>query len=461
MGLFRKTAKADLVVYNCTIYSSVGEKPFFGAVACRDGKITAIGDMDSLAPLMDSETRSVDLSGRYVIPGLIKLSDSPVMKSFCGRYMDLTHCEGMESLSDVLTFWNASHPDDEIVFGYGYDESIFEGRSDENDDEEYSRQKTAETIAVLDRIFPDRPAVLLCGSTVSCIMNTAASNIVNEAAEEEMVQYITAPYILNLLIPFDFEPIYEEACLRIQEDLSAGFTSVINLGSPDYFEALYQDALISLYNDDSLDQRFFGSYMMNRPLLPKGLVRKLMERKTICNEIDGMIGAEMLNIRLDNSSAPISFSMHALEQILTEAADKGFKIYISAAGSGDVELALNGLEHIRSKGFKNPFTIESIHDPAMFSEQFIYSQTCIYIDPAVLRGECTTEEYLSALTLTASEAAGLDNCAGSIEKGKYADMLVYSTDPMDMSPGQLMESGPDMVIINGKIVSSSMMEVVK
>lgn len=40
-------------------------------------------------------------------------------------------------------------------------------------------------------------------------------------------------------------------------------------------------------------------------------------------------------------------------------------------------------------------------------------------------------------------------------------MLVYSTDPMDMSPGQLMESGPDMVIINGKIVSSSMMEVVK
>ena len=97
----------------------------------------------------------------------------------------------------------------------------------------------------------------------------------------------------------------------------------------------------------------------------------------------------------------------------------------------------------------------------MFSEQFIYSQTCIYVDPAVLRGECTTEEYLSALTLTASEAAGLDNCAGSIEKGKYADMLVYSTDPMDMSPGQLMESGPDMVIINGKIVSSSMMEVVK
>ena len=118
------------------------------------------------------------------------------------------------------------------------------------------RQKTAETIAVLDSIFPDRPAVLLCGSTVSCIMNTAASNIVNETAEEEMVQYITAPYILNLLIPFDFEPIYEEACLRIQEDLSAGFTSVINLGSPDYFEALYQDALISLYNDDSLDQRF-------------------------------------------------------------------------------------------------------------------------------------------------------------------------------------------------------------
>lgn len=461
MGFFRKTAKADLVIYNGMIYGNVHETPFHGAVACRDGKILALGDMDLIDPLIGNDTQLIDLCGRYVIPGLIKMGDNPVMQCFKGRYADLTRCGSMTSLSDVLTFWNASHPDDAIVFGYGYDEGIFEGKSDDADDLELCRRKTDETISLLDSIFGDRPAVILCRSTVSCIMNTAASDIVNQTAEEEMVEYITAPYILNLLIPFDFDSIYEDIRHIMSEDRSKGYTSVISLGAPDYFESLYQDALISLYNDDSLEQRFFGSYMMNRPLLPKGLIHKLMERKTICNEIEGMIHAEMLNIELDNEHAPIKFSQDAMNRILAEVADKGFKIYITASQPGDLEMALNGLEHIRSKGFKNPFAIESAHDPAMFSDQLIYSDTGIFVNPDFFKGQCSSEEHLGLLTLTASEAAGCDGLLGSIERGKYADMLAFDSDPVAMSSGELAQSSPALVIINGKIVSSSMMEVVK
>ena len=47
--------------------------------------------------------------------------------------------------------------------------------------------------------------MLLCESSVSCILNSAASDIVRETAEEEMVQYVTTPYILGLFVPFDFE----------------------------------------------------------------------------------------------------------------------------------------------------------------------------------------------------------------------------------------------------------------
>ena len=66
-------------------------------------------------------------------------------------------------------------------------------------------------------------------------------------------------------------------------DLSdKGFTSVLNLQSPDYFESLYQDSIIGLYNEGQLRQRFFGSYFMNRPLLPNGLIHRLMARRTNC-----------------------------------------------------------------------------------------------------------------------------------------------------------------------------------
>ena len=57
--------KADLVLQNGRVVSHIGE--FNGGVAIRDGKIVAIGDREDLP----SATRTIDLEGRVLMPGVI------------------------------------------------------------------------------------------------------------------------------------------------------------------------------------------------------------------------------------------------------------------------------------------------------------------------------------------------------------------------------------------------------
>lgn len=460
LNFFKKTVRADLILYNASILTHPSAEPFTGAVACRGGLIEAVGEYDEIAEMAAGDTLQTDLGGRYLMPGMMNMVSSPVMEVFSGRYADLSACDSMDSLSETLTAYIAAHPDDELIFGYGYNEAVFEGLPDDSSAEN-RRPLSGQTIALLDEICPDRPLLILCKSTVSCLLNTAADKIVRSTAEEEVVEYITVPYILDLLLPFDFEEIHAAVRDRIALDLSKGFTSTVSLGSPDYFESLYQDALISLYNENELNQRFFGSYMINRPLLPRGLVRRLMTRKTNLNEIDGMINARLLNMELNNESAPVKFSQNAADMIIEETADKGFGIVVSAAGEPDVQMALSSLERIRSKGYKVPFSILSSCDPGKFADRFIYSGTAIWLDPAVLSGRCPAEDHINALTVQAAEAAGEADLLGTVEKGKYADLVVYDKDPRSMSSDELMSAKPYMAVINGKIISSSMMEVAK
>jgi len=55
-------------------------------------------------------------------------------------------------------------------------------------------------------------------------------------------------------------------------------------------------------------------------------------------------------------------------------------------------------------------------------------------------------EALKAITIYAARAAGIDDRVGSLEVGKDADIVIFSTHPLDI------KTKPDMVLINGQVV---------
>ena len=263
-GFFKKVEAADLILHNGHVFTQNPELPWASAVACKGEEIMTVGNFDDMSGIINDDTQIIDLNGKYVFPGFIDIHRSPVLKVFEGRYANLSECSCPEDVAESIREWTEENPDSEIVFGYGYRDDL--KPEDNPEDEESASAK------FLDSLCPDRPVLLLCANCIDCWTNSTADRIIVETAEEEFVDTITVGYVLNLLIPFDFDSVEESVRSEIADLSDKGFTSVLNLQSPDYFESLYQDSIIGLYNEGQLRQRFFGSYFMNRPLLPNGLI---------------------------------------------------------------------------------------------------------------------------------------------------------------------------------------------
>lgn len=441
-GFFKKTQAADIIFYNGHIYTHDPDFPWADAVACTDGKISAVGDFDAMDAFKGKHTETVDLDGKFVFPGFIDIHRSPVMKVFEGKYLDLTGCQSTEEIGRRVSGWAKSHPDQEIIFGYGFLEHMDPPQE------------------LLDKCCSDRPVLLLAESGIGCAVNSAAEQIIQETAEEECVEIVTVNYVLNLLMPFDFEEI-EAAVEQTMDQLSQqGITTVLNQQTPDYFESLYQDSMVALYNEGKLRQRFFGSYLMNRPLQPRGLIYQLNRRKTNCSELSGMVQANMLNVYLDEANCPMEFPQDAMDQILLDVADKGFHFFIEAKDRGDMMKAYETLEVIRGKGYKNAVTIAS--DVKLTEEDMSHLERCGDVYTAWASdlkaahpnaAKCSTaEEALDEMTIHAAASIGMEKALGMIEKGRQADFTVFAENPLEKTLSDFASMKAVMTIINGEIV---------
>lgn len=451
-GFFKKVETADLILHNGHVFTQNPELPWASAVACKGEEIMAVGNFDDMDGIIDDDTQIIDLDGKYVFPGFIDIHRSPVLKAFEGRYADLSECTCPEDVAEAVACWAEENPDSEIVFGYGYRDDL---KPEDSMEAEYSA-----SAKLLDDVCDDRPVLLLCANCIDCWTNSAADKIIVDTAEEECVDTVTVGYVLNLLIPFDFDVIEESVRSEIADLADKGFTSVLNLQSPDYFESLYQDSIIGLYNEGQMRQRFFGSYFMNRPLLPQGLVHRLMARRTNCLELGNMIHAEMLNLYLDNNNSPVSFSQEALNTILEDVCDKGFGVFLEAIEKEDLLMAYAALEHVRSKGYKNMFVIASDCElPSEDTADLIYWESAFktwgtnVFSPGSLTGSVSSvEEAIDHLTVDAAAVVGMSEKLGSLEPGKLADMAVFDENLFDLDLKLLPRMHASITVLGGEVV---------
>ena len=462
-GFFKKTETADLIFHNAHIFTQDPELPWADAVACRGEKIMGVGNLEGMESLIDKHTQVIDLDGKYLFPGFIDVHRSPVLKVFEGKFLDLSDCSSTEEVLEAVADWAEDNPDDEILFGYGYRDDLMpedEADSSEAENPSGGEVPVSASAALLSQACEDRPVLLLCQNCIDCWTNLAADEIIAATAEEEVVETITVGYILNLLIPFDFEEVENDVKQEIEELSDSGFTTVLNLGTPDYFENLYQDSLIGLYNEGEIRQRFFGSYYMNRPLMPQPLVHQLMNRRTNCLEMNGLLNADTLFLYLDNENSPLPFSQQALNTIVEEVSDKNFGIFLEAIERSDMIMAYDALEWVRSKGYRNTFVIAS--DYALTQEELserpasdtVYKTwgTNLLSDRSIYGEISSAQGVIDQLTTEAAKIIGMQDSLGSIQAGKLADFAIFDENPLECEVKLIPRLHASMTVLNGEIV---------
>ncbi len=90
----------DLILYNGKLHTQDPQIPQASAIAMKDGKILAVGDDADIQALATSDTKTVNLEGRRVLPGL---TDSHIHFYEWALFLQGLTLEDATSLNEVLT----------------------------------------------------------------------------------------------------------------------------------------------------------------------------------------------------------------------------------------------------------------------------------------------------------------------------------------------------------------------
>jgi predicted amidohydrolase YtcJ len=148
----------DLVLYNGNVITVDDRFSLAQALAIRGERIVAVGTNDEVRRLAGGSTRSIDLRGRTVIPGLI---DGHLHNAGGGPGVDLSRVRSMEQLlAAVAARAKASKPGDLVLSNGDWHEAQL-------------REKRLPHLRDLDRVAPNNPVVLVRGGH-EYILNSAA-----------------------------------------------------------------------------------------------------------------------------------------------------------------------------------------------------------------------------------------------------------------------------------------------
>ena len=130
MSLIRARDLApDLILYNGQITTFDAELPRCSAIACKDGRVVAIGGDADVRALAGPATEQIDLAGRTAVPGFNDAHNHLLEVGIKFGRLQLERCASIAEMAELVREQAARTPAGEWIIGEGWNESLFaEGR---------------------------------------------------------------------------------------------------------------------------------------------------------------------------------------------------------------------------------------------------------------------------------------------------------------------------------------------
>jgi predicted amidohydrolase YtcJ len=167
----KQTTKADLFIYNATIYTVDSTFSTANSMVIKDGRIIATGNQADLQKQYDA-TEKWDAGGKFIYPGFIDAHAHFVAYGLGLQKANLTGTTSWDAIIDTLKIFAAANPDGWLI-GRGWDQN------DWNVKEFPDNQK-------LNELFPDRPVILTRIDGHAAIVNQKAIEIAGIHADDTL-----------------------------------------------------------------------------------------------------------------------------------------------------------------------------------------------------------------------------------------------------------------------------------
>src|SRR5690349_9083672 len=135
MAMLVRDLAPDLILYNGQVVTLNEELPRCTAIACKDGRVVALGDDAEVRALAGPRTGQIDLGGKMAIPGLNDAHNHMLQMGLKFSHIQLDDCASIAGMVGRVREWAGRTPKGQWIIGEGWNESYFaEGRLPTRDD---------------------------------------------------------------------------------------------------------------------------------------------------------------------------------------------------------------------------------------------------------------------------------------------------------------------------------------
>ena len=363
-----------LLLHNARIYTVNEQQPWADAVwISGEGKILQVGSFDDLNGEAGEAVKRIDLGGRMVLPGFQDAHLHAVEAGINDRHCLFEPDESLSAIALTLEDCAETLPAKGWLVGSGINmERLLE--------------KTADPIALLDEVVPDRPVLILDdlghgawansiamvavgydqleadppgGILLRDAVSGALNGVVLENAQQPLRNAAYAPTKENLEIAY-------QSLLQAQERLSAnGITSVSDAGG--FWLQEHPQAWFRLAREGRLNVRASNALYLYPDLPLQSQIEELVRRKK--SSSDGFVRFDQIKIYMDGILSQgtgalyqpyqadvgigagdgrgfLYFDVEALMDAAKRLDAAGFQLHFHATGARGVGLALDVIEAI-------------------------------------------------------------------------------------------------------------------
>ena len=297
--------KADYVFKNAAIYTIDAKNPTAQAIAITGKYITYVGTDEGVQPFVGEKTEVIDLHGQMLLPGFVDSHIHPTLAMFAGG-ADLQFDSVEEVLASVKK-WAEAHPEEKVVRGYGWRYTLF--------------PTTGPTKLDLDRLFPDRPVLLVAIDVHSAWVNSRALELAGIDAKTPdplpgfsiyqrdpktgeptgwLVETPAEQAVLAKLTPPTPEAQMAATAELLPQFSAVGITAVFEAGIATMPTETGYDGYQQLERENRLPVRVVGTYYWNNPEVKDPVETVLKLRDKYNSEL---VQAKTLKIMFDGGEA--------------------------------------------------------------------------------------------------------------------------------------------------------------
>ncbi len=354
---------ADLAFINANVRTMNPRQPVAQAVAIRKGRILKVGTNQEINQLIGKGTRTINLDGKTVVPGLIDTHVHVADFGRCLLWLDLTCAQSIKEVQSKLKEKAKQTAVGQWIIGRGWNNNRF-------------KEQRFLKLADLDEAAPDNPVILYHEAAMICAVNSNAlalagvteqTAIPTEGTIDKNPQTGELTGILrdsatNLVWQVVPEPTVdkfsEATALACQEILKAGLTSVhwiiLSENELSLIQRLHEQGKLPVRVNVIVPEAFLkqtvGFQSKDRLMLHVG---------GVMIAVDGYLDSKTAALSEPYSDEPTNsgrlfYTEKALASAVAEVLAAGLQPILHAMGDKAVDAALKVIEQT-SKQKERPF----------------------------------------------------------------------------------------------------------